>query len=207
MQVFVDQQAYQPQGGPDQTLGQLAAEVGLATPGKPRMVVSLCCDGQPISQDDLGPIMDRPARDFERLELHTQPLVAMVRNIMAETIDLFDQADQARHKAADLLVEGHTQDAMHQLQTFFGVWRHVQDAMIVCVQALGSDLDSLEIDGRPLPQVFEPLRKLLADLKDAMLRQDYVVVGDVLRYEFDEPLKGWRALLNHLHEAAKTRDR
>jgi hypothetical protein len=207
MQVFVDEQAYQPQGGTDQTLGQLAAEVGLADPGKPRMVVSLCCDGQPISQDDLGAILDRPARDFERLELHTQPLVAMVRNIMAETIELFDQADQARQKAVDLLAEGQTEAAMHQLQTFFGIWRHVQDAMIVCVQALGSDLDSLDIDGKPLPQVFEPLRNLLNDLKDAMLRQDYVVVSDILGYEFEEPLKGWRALLNHLHDAAKTRDR
>ena len=207
MQVFVDEQAYQPQGGPDQTLGQLAAEVGLAVPGKPRMLVSLCCDGQPVSQDNLGAILDRPASDFQKLELHTQPLVAMVRNILAETIDLFDQADQARHKAADLLAEGQTEAAMHQLQTFFGTWRHVQDAMIVCVQALGSDLDSLDINGKPLCEVFEPLRKLLADLKDAMLRQDYVVVGDILRYEFDQPLKGWRALLNQLHETAKTRDR
>ena len=207
MQVFVDELTYQPQGGPDQTIGQLAAEVGLAVPGKPRMVVSLCCDGQPVAQDDLGGTLDRPARDFQKLELQTQPLAAMVRNILAETIDLFDQADQARQKAADLLAEGQTEAAMHQLQSFFGIWRHVQDAMIVCVQAMGSDLDSLDIDGKPLPEVFEPLRKLLADLKDAMVRQDYVVVGDILRYEFDGPLKGWRALLNHLLSAAKNRDR
>lgn len=203
MQVFVDQQAYQPSGGLDQTIDQLVTEVGAAVPGSPRMVVSLTCDGQVVGEADIEATLARPVHDFQKLELDTQPLVALVRNILIETIDIFHQADQAREKAANLLIEGRTEEAMQQLQSFFGLWRQVQEAMVVCARAIGADLDSMDLGGKSPAGVFETIRKLLNDLKDAMVNHDYVVVGDILQYEFADSLKDWLALLTSLRSKAE----
>ena len=203
MEVFVDEEAYESAGGSGLTIDQLVAEVGTAMPGKPRMVVSLSCDGRPVEEADIESTLARPAHDFQKLELRTQPLAALVRNILAETIDLFHQANQAREQAASLLVEGRTQEAMHQLQSFFALWRQVQDAMVVCARAIGADLDSMDLSGKSPAAVFEAIRKLLNDLKDAMVNHDYVVVGDILQYEFAEPLGDWLTLLTALRQRAE----
>ena len=67
-------------------------EVGLTEPQKPRLVVSLCCDGQIIEESDI-PDHTWPGQRviFRNSNCSTQPLAAMVRNILAETIDLFHQ--------------------------------------------------------------------------------------------------------------------
>lgn len=202
MQVIVNDEAYQPTGGPKMTVGDLATEVGMVIQGQPRIVVSLHCDGQLVEQADLQTVLARPATDFQTLELRTQPLSAMVRNILAETIDLFHQADQARERAGLSLVEGRTEEAMNHLQNFFVLWRQVQEAMIVSARALEVDLDSLNVGGKTLMAVLEAMRKPLNDLKDAMVNRDHVVVGDILQYEFAEPLTDWLQLLTILQQQA-----
>ncbi len=202
MQVFVDGAVYEPAGGGEQTVGELAAEVGTAAAGERRIVVRLECDGRPVEDDEIGAVLARRAGDFQKLELHTQPLRPLVGNILAETLDLLGQADQARQRAADLLVESRTEEAMTHLQSFLTFWQQVQEAMVLCARALEVDLESLDLGGQALPEVFEAIRKLLSDLKEAMTRHDYVVVGDILQYEFVEPLRDWLALLKSLRQRA-----
>ena len=38
-----------------------------------------------------------------------------------------------------------------------------------------------------------------------MANHDFVVFGDILRYEFEEPFESWSALLNQLLEQAEAK--
>ena len=103
-----------------------------------------------------------------------------------------------------MLVEGRTDEAMQQLQSFFALWKQVQDAMVTCARAIEADFDTLDLaETNPPPPFSEAIRKLLNDLKDAMINHDYAVVGDLLQYEFTEPLQDWLSLLNHLQRTRR----
>ena len=170
------------------------------------MVVSVRCDGEPVSQENLDQILAQPLSDFAKLELQTQSLRALVTATLAQAIALFEEAGQARIRTADLLAESKAETAMQHLQKFFDVWKQVQQSTLVCAQALGVNLDVLRVNGHGLVEIFEPLKTKLNELKEAIANHDFVVVGDILRYEFEEPFENWRALLNELHELAEAKD-
>lgn len=206
MDILVDEQAYQPTGGIEQTVGELADEVihaSQVSEDDPRMVVGVFCDGEPVSQENLDDILSRPLSDFAKLELQTQSLRTLVTATLTQAIALFEEAGEARIRAADLLAESKTEAAMQHLQRFFDIWKQVQQSTLVCAQALGVDLDAIKINGHGLIEIFEPLKTLLNGLKDGMANHDFVVVGDILRYEFEEPFDNWNTLLNHLRERAE----
>ena len=209
MDILVDERAYQPTGGSEQTVGELADEVVRAsqdTQDAPRIVVGVFCDGEPVSQDHLDQVLMKPLRDFEKLELQTQSLRALVTATLTQAIALFEEAGEIRIRAADLLAESKTETAMQHLQRFFNIWKQVQQSTLVCAQALGVDLDATQVNGRGLVEIFEPIRERLTGLKDAMADHDFVLVGDILRYEFAEPFNDWSTLLNELHEQAEAKD-
>lgn len=207
MDILVDEQTYEPTGSATMTVGELAEEVVRSTQDSsdaPRIVVGVYCDGEPVPQDNLDHVLLQPVSDFEKLELQTQSLRALVTATLTQAISLFEEAGQVRIRAADLLAESNTESAMECLQRFFNIWKQVQQSTLVCAQALGIDLDAMEVNGLGLVKIFEPIRDLLTEIKDAMVNHDFVLVSDTLRYEFEEPFDNWNAFLNALREKAES---
>jgi len=205
--ILVDEQTYEPTGGPAMTVGELADEVVRSSqdsPDAPRIVVGVFCDEEPVPQDNLDHVLTQPVSDFEKLELQTQSLRSLVKATLTQAITLFEEAAQLRIRVADLLAESNAESAMEYLQRFFNIWKQVQQSTLVCAQALGVDLETMQVNGRGLVKIFEPIRDLLNELKDAMVNHDFVLVGDILRYEFEEPFDDWRALLGALREQAES---
>ena len=65
--ILVDEHPYRPAGGSEQTVGELANEVTCVSLDAPRMVVSVRCDGEPVSQENLDQILAQPLSDFAKL--------------------------------------------------------------------------------------------------------------------------------------------
>jgi len=203
VEILVDDQPYEPSGPSDQTVAELAKEI-CATTDKcgERMVVGLRCDGEPIADDDLEAVLRSPSDRFGRLELQTQPVAALVRATLDQAIETFEGSAAARHHAAEKLAEGRHDQAMQELQKFCDVWKQVQQTLVVCAQALGTDLERVRVNDLGVVEILDLIKTQLGELKDAMEKGDLVVVGDILRYEFDEPFANWIALLRHLRETA-----
>ena len=205
MEVLVDDQAYEITGPDDQTIAELANEVCNAKGhAGQRMVVGLRCDGQTVSNDKLTAVLQTPAGRFQRLELQTQPVAALVRATLTQALEVFEDSAASRHRVADLLDEGRHDAAMQQLQKFLNAWKQVQQCLVLSAQALEADLEAVRVNDLPLGQILDLIKTQLTGLKDAMETGDFVVVGDILRYEFDEPLAHWVALLKHLRQLAET---
>ncbi len=204
MKIFVDDQPYEPAGGRDQTLGQLAQEVGVADAAHPRLVVNIHCDGQPLPEEDMEQMLARPIAQYETLELITQPLGPLVAGTLAEASARLAEADQARGQIAELLTQGNWEPAFQQLQSLFGAWRQVQEAVLLSSQALNAPLDELRVEDRSVIEVFDLFKKLLGELKEAMVARDLVLVADILQYEFEQPFACWRSLLEQLGKRAES---
>jgi hypothetical protein len=126
----------------------------------------------------------------------------MVRAALTQAIDVFEQAADSRTLIADLLGEGQQQAAMLKLQQLFESWRQVQQTMLLCAGASGIDLDQVQADGLNLAEILNQIKQQLVTLKDSIGAGDFVVTGDVLRYELDEPFAHWLAFLRQLRELA-----
>jgi hypothetical protein len=201
MDIWVDDQPYTTTGDARQTVGELANEVcGSAEPSAPRLVVALRCDGQPVAAESLTTVLQTPASDFQQLELLTQPVAALVRSALDEAISIFEDSVASRERTADLLAEGQQEAAMRELQKFLGVWKQVQQALLISARALHVDLDSLAIGDVTLTNVLDTIKCQFNELRGAMEQSDFVVVADILRYELAEPFQQFTDFLKHLRE-------
>lgn len=202
MQIIVDDQPFQHVGPSDITLADLAQEVCRDDGPDQRMVVSLHCDGRPVAQDTLDAALSTPISRFQSIEFQTQSIPDLVCGTLEQTIELLEEATDIRHRCADTLSEGRYEDAMEHLRRFCGMWKQIQDAIVICAQTLNVDLDAIESGGDAFTAIVERIRTLLNDLKEAMEAQDSVLIGDILRYEFDEATEQWMSILHDLRDRA-----
>lgn len=203
MAILVDDEPYQPAGGPEQTVQELANEVcQIGRAPQERLVVGLRCDGQAVADDQLDRVLQTPARAFDQLELQTQSTRALLRVTLDQTIDVFEDAAPVGRHAADLLAEGKHDEAMQALQRLCDLFKQAQQALVFSAQALKLELDDIRVNDLDLTAIMHLLKDPLAQLKEAMDTGDLVVAGDVLRYDLDEPLGHWLALLRHLRGQA-----
>jgi hypothetical protein len=204
--ILVDDEPYAVQGPADQTVREVAQAVCLTAGDRGRrMVVAVHCDGEAVAERDLESVLSTPASRYARLDLHTQPIGAMVEATLTQTLERLEEAHGLRTRAADHLSEGNRPGAMQSLQAFLEAWRQIQESMLVSAEALGLDLETLRSDdGCQLPELLGLMKTHLNELKSAMEHQDDVVVGDILRYELDDLLTRWAGLLEKLREQSGT---
>lgn len=195
MEMLIDDRPYTPTSA-DQTIGELAREICAVAPkDEPRMVVGLRCDGREIMQAELEAVLEQPAGTFGRVEFQTQPVRALVRSSLIAAINVFEQADASREQIADDLAGGRMADAMQKLQQLLSAWKQVQDTLAAAASAIELPLDQLNAGQRAFTDVLEQIRTQLVALRDAMTAADYVLVGDILRYELEEPFADWIQIL------------
>lgn len=204
MHVLVDDRPYTMAGPANQSLGELANEVCAANrQDEPRYVVSIRCDGQPLSQEDLAEALASAAERYERVEIQTQPVAALVRSALDQAALVLEDSTIAREKAADLLAAGQQEAAMQELQKFLEAWKQIHQTLMVVSQVLGIDLDSVADGKASLSTVLEVVKSRFTEMKDAMVQNDFVVVGDLLRYELSEPVEQLAGLLRGLGRSAR----
>jgi hypothetical protein len=204
--ILVDDKPYEPVGAPDQTVAELAHEVcDRHGETDQRIVVGVSCDGSAVGDDQLEGVLQSPWNRFERLELHTQSMGSLVRATLDQAVAAFEASAETRNRVADLLTEGQHESAMTELQSFLDTWKQVQEALIVCSEAFGIDLNQEKVNGLGVPEILDLIKEQLGALKTAMEQHDLVVVGDILRYELEEPLEHWLALLRSLRDRVVSR--
>jgi len=190
-------------GPPSQSLGQLANEICLASrQGEARYVVSIRCDGQPVGQPELAAALQSQTDQYERVELQTQPVAALVSGTIDQAVLVLEDSTTAREKAADLLAAGQQEAAMQELQKFLEAWKQIHQTLMVVAQVLNIDLDKVSEGGTSLSTVLEELKAQFTEMKGAMVQGDFVVVSDLLRYELSHPVEQLTDLLRHLSTMA-----
>jgi len=173
-----------------ETLGTEAAPGGLPAlrerirAGR-RIPARLSVDGVPVPLERLARLDGREGR----VELETLSLAAAAEGAYDAALTQLGLLEQEAENASDLLMLGRVQEGMASVA---GVCRG-----IAAFLALVKPLDSLV--GRPSAAGWEHesegMRPLLAATEQSIGQQDWVLVGDQLRYEWSPRLRAWKALL------------
>lgn len=202
MQVYLDRQPLNAEAGSPETLAEWAAYASQQAQAQNRVVVGICCDGRAVQASELEALLDHEASQFQRVDFSTCQTTALASAALAQAAELLGQLSASEASVAGLLNQGQTDKAIEVLQTTFFGWNQVHQAVAKSSQLLNWPLDEMTLDDKPITAVFEQLAGLLGEVRQALESQDYVLLADLLQYEFGPITAKWQGLLEQLRRLA-----
>jgi hypothetical protein len=171
-----------------------AAETG-------RIVIEILGDGRSVDQG----LLENPPADtagLAELKLVTADPGAFVAVTLSDTHQLLDEAGAAHQRAADELMAGHRDQAIAPLREALEAWAVVRDVVEKSAALLAVDPRAADTPSGPGADIIDALTARLADIKQALTRQDDAALSDILAYDMPEQVEHWHALLKALEATA-----
>ena len=121
---------------------------------------------------------------------------------MARAGELLDAAAAESTAIVDGFARGDVRTALPKLGECCQTWSQVHLAICNSVSMLHLDPSRLEVDGRPLVETLRVPFDHLQHIKKVLEDRDFVLLSDILTYEFPEALAAWRKTIEALTAAA-----
>ncbi len=143
---------------------------------------------------------DIDADSIERIELRTVSMEEMAADVVVELPKVVDIMAGGSRQVASLLRQAELAEAMEVLQDMILVSRDFLNTIHVLRSNFSSgkspDLDALG----------DTLGDMLGEVGDAMANEDWILVADLLEYEYLPSCEGWRDIIDALsRDIAATR--
>lgn len=198
MRLFVDDSEVDTGFLANQTLEEALRHVqaNLCAPG--HMVVGLRCDGETILSDAMAATLHEPATKFDRVDVITNTADALVSDALREASTVLDETTAGCEQAANLLVEGKTAEGISALGECLGGWQQIHDAVVKSIELLDIDPDQMTVRDEPFRDVIARPKQALIQIKESLESKDYVLLADILQYEFSEVTDMWHEMFDML---------
>ncbi len=204
MNVFLDEKLIDTAFAGDATTFEemlLYIQSNLCAPGQ--MVVSVCCDGREVALDSMADMLRRRADSFERLHVITGTKDELVLDAMSQASTCLAETDAACRQAAELLKRGNTVEATETLGECLRIWQKIHEAIAKSIEMLGLDPDQTTVNEEPFVDVVRRPKDALLHVRDALRSQDFVLLADILEYEFGDVTDSWHAIIGRLRQEAQ----
>jgi len=202
VQVFVDDRLVEDDFAPAGTLEDALRHVQSQRCRPSTMVVGLRCNGEAIVGDALASALRQPASSYDRLEVFTGTREQLVADAMAQASTSLDETETASRRVAEFLIEGKIADATQTLGDCLRVWQQIHEAVGKSLQLLALDAERILIQDEPLIHAIGRPKDVLLQIKHALQAQDYVLLADVLQYEFADVIDTWHRIVARLRQEA-----
>ncbi len=169
------------------------------------LIISVRCDGKEIPAEVMPDVFARPADSIERIDVVTGTRAALVMDAMDQAAGSLAETETVCGEVTSLLTQGKTSDATTTLGECFRIWQQIHDALAKSIQMLELDVEAVAINGEPLLAVLGKPKDALMQIRDALKTRDYVLLADVLQYEFSEVTALWHAIISKLRQEAEDR--
>jgi hypothetical protein len=202
VQIFVDDSMVEPALDRDGTVEDAVRHVqaDLCPPG--RMVVGLRCDGQDVRSGAMIETLQKPASDFECLEVFTETKGDLIAEAMGQADLSLTQTAGDCERVAELLMEGKTKDGIATLRGCVGAWQQIHEAVAKSIEMLELQAEDVEINGQELVDMISQPKDTLFQIKEALQQEDHVLLADILQYELSAVTEQWHAIVNDLRRRA-----
>lgn len=167
-----------------------------------RVIVSVVCDGTELQNDVLDARRPDPAEAFGRVEFRTSRPKDVVADAMQNALAVLEDTDQDRGQVVEWIAQGDMQRVNDTLGDCFQSWGQVHIAICQAMRLLGLDPETVEVGGQPIHQSLSLVADQLKQIKEVILAEDFVLLGDLLEYEFGEATDRWRAAIQAILEHA-----
>jgi len=162
-----------------------------------RVVVEVWADGAPIPEEDLA---EPPARSPYAAEVRlvsAEPR-SLVRTVMLDVAETLDETCETQKRAADAIQIGQSSTGLTDLGESLRSWdtvrRVVEEgcALLRLPGAGGADATVLE------ETLIVDLGQTLESVKEALAREDWALLADLLAYDLHDQAQRWQEELRRL---------
>ena len=137
---------------------------------------------------------DIEASEIQRLELCTVSVEEMASNVVVELPKVIDLMSAGSRKIAELLRRAELAEALEMLQDLVNMNRD----FLATVQVLRFHFASKA--SPQLDRLGDSIGDLLGEIAEVMGNEDWVLVADLLEYEFIPACEGWRGVILSLSD-------
>ncbi len=180
---------------PGATVAEAVNEARARLEGSGLTIVALRNNKEVVADAQVEQMLSEPISRFDHLELVSGRSQEVVLDALRLIREGFAETFPAVKEVVESLAAGKLSEAMTLLAQCVRVWGRAQEAIIQSRSLLEVDFDDLEIDGRQITDWLNQLAGKLEELKNAIESRDNVLLGDILRYEFDQTLQQWERML------------
>jgi len=200
MQILLDDKPYSAAGGPGQTVGQLAEQIGSNLAEEDRFLVAIRCDGTEVAPQQWEQVLGRRLEEYECVEFQSESGPGLAVRVLAEARALLEQTDQQCDEAVELLMQAKMGAGMRSLAATMSAWHQAHHAVVQAVELLKLDLGQIKVGQEHAATIVEDLRTQLSQIKSALAAGDLVLLADMLQYEFASTLGRWQAMIEAMIE-------
>ncbi len=202
MEVFINDNPVQVADFADATLGDALRQLQSEHCPSGQLIVGVRHNGVDIPGGEMDAELARPAREFEKIDLITAEPDRLVAEALGQAEEVLDDADAMRKTTAEHFIAGRIEEAKQSLVQDLRAWQQIHEAITQSIRMLGLESDKLTIQGRPLLELLEKPRELLTQVKVALADEDFVMLADILKYEFEDVIGPWREMIEMLRSRA-----
>lgn len=170
-----------------------------------QIVVGIRCDGQDVPGNAMAAVLDKPADAFNRVDVVTSTKEKLVIETMTQAAASLQETETACEHVVGLLTDGKASEAIETLGDCLRIWQQIHDAVGKSIQMLDLDPTEITIKDEPMLDLIAQPKETLVQIKQALQAQDYVLLSDVLQYEFGNVTDRWYVLIARLREEAEDR--
>jgi len=98
-------------------------------------------------------------------------------------------------EVAELIERGDTKHALDRLHKIISEWHAIAAAYANLAKMLRISLAELPVNDLNGDMVLNEFCRHLEEIQTALKAQDFVLLGDILQYEFDAAITNWMSLL------------
>ncbi len=171
------------------------------------VITKILVDGEVLIPQRLNDWRDLPMSDFEEMNVFTEPCKSFSAKGLRIIADELLKSEDQRKELIEKIGQGNSQEAMTMLTDYLNVWNTVQMTLGSACRLMGLEMESLDIydphqgaslQSRPLTDYFEQISEQLEEIKSSLEAGDFVLMSDILDYEFSDITTTWHAMLLQL---------
>lgn len=159
-----------------------------------RIVTDVLVDDKAFSELYPHHAEDIEAASFERLELRTVSLEEMASDVAGELPKVIGILAQGALRVSSLLRQVEISEGLEVLQDIVGVTRE----MLGTIQVLRNQYSSGV--NHDLEKLSNTLGDLLGEINEVLGNEDWMLLADILEYEYVPACEGWYGIISSLAE-------
>ena len=172
-------------------------EQGLLTD---RVVTDVLVNDEPFSEIYPNQAEDIDVDEVSSVEIRTMPSEQMAVNITGELYKVVKLMGDGAKGVADLFRQADDAEALEMYQELLDVTRDF-------LNMIGVLHDGFKLEANvEFNQASESLSSLFTEMSDVLENEDWILLADLLEYEFLPTVELWKKVITHLREELQTPD-
>lgn len=170
---------------------------------KDHLVIGVRCNGEEIPSEKMEASLNEPISTLEKLEVTTSTREHLITDAMTQASISLEDTESTCKKVAELFTEGKNPEAIESLGECLRIWQHIHEAVGKSLIMLDVDPTTMMIQDESIDVVIRKPIDVLMQFKQALQSQDYVLLSDILEYEFSNVIDSWHSVIARIRQEAE----